>query len=154
MVNTTAAAEISWPSAVRTPATRPSFKIRSSAAPSRISRLAIWEQRVLHGGAIKRPVGLGAGPAHGRAFAAVEQAELNPGPVRDPAHQAVQGIDLPHQMAFADTADGGIAGHFTQGLALVGEEQSAGTRARRSRRRFAAGMAAANHDDIMAAHAR
>ncbi len=75
-------------------------------------------QRGLHRRAIERAVGLGAGPAHGRTFAAVEQAELDAGRIRDPAHQPVQRIDLAHQMAFAHPADGGIAGHFAQGLEL------------------------------------
>ena len=83
------------------------------------------------------------------ALAAIEQAKLDARRIRDPAHQPVQGIDLAHQMALAHPADGGIAGHLAQGLELMGEQQGAGAKARRSRRRFAAGMAAADDDDVV-----
>ena len=53
-------------------------------------------------------------------------------------------------MALAQAADGGVAGHLADGLEFVGEQQGARAKARRGRRGFAAGMAAADHDDVEA----
>ena len=136
--------------AVRTPVTIPSFKIRSSALADANFQIGDVAQHGLHCCAVKRAVGLGARPAHRRTLAPVEQAKLDARRIRDAAHQAVQRIDLAHQMALADAADGGIAGHLAQGFEGVGEQQGAGAKARRCRRRFAAGMTAADDDDVVA----
>ena len=53
-------------------------------------------------------------------------------------------------MALADAADGWIAGHLAQGLEGVGKEERARAKAGRRRRGLAAGMAAANHNDVKA----
>ena len=150
MVSTTAAQEISSPIAgddADDASVLQNQVFRARFADFQIGNLA---QRRLHRCAIKRAVGLGARPAHRRAFAAIEQTKLDARRIRDPAHQAVQRIDLAHQMAFADAADGGIAGHLAQGGEFVGQQQGAGAGPRRSRRGFAAGMAAADHNDIKA----
>ena len=78
-------------------------------------------QRRPHSLAIKFAVGLGAGPSHRRTLAPIEDAELDSGGIGDAPHQPVGGIDLAHQVALADPADGGIARHFAQRGALVGE---------------------------------
>ena len=88
---------------------------RSSASASMTVRFGVARDRGLHGRRIELAVGLRARPAHGRAFAAVENAELDAAGVGDAAHQAVQSIDFPHQMAFAEAADGRIAGHGADG---------------------------------------
>ena len=106
--------------------------------------------RVLHGPAVELAVGLGAGTLHGRALAAVEHAELDAGLVGDAAHHAVEGIDLAHEMALAQAADGRIAGHLADGREAVGDERRPGAQARGRGRRLAAGMAAADDDDIEA----
>ena len=136
VVSTTEAQEISAPLAVITPVTMPPFKIRSSALASRISRLEILRSDGLHCCAVKRADGLRAGPAHRRPLAPVEQTKLDSGAICDFAHQSVEGIDLAHQMALANPADGRIAGHLAQGGEFVGEEQRLGAGARRCGRRF------------------
>ena len=45
-------------------------------------------------------------------------------------------------------ADGRVAGHFTNGFKLVGEEQGGGADAGGRRHGFAPGVAAANDDNI------
>jgi hypothetical protein len=79
-----------------------------------------------------------------------------PSPSRTPAtvfvraaHQTVQGVDLAHQVALADAADGGIAGHLAQGFEGVGQQQGAGAKARRGGGRLAARMASPNDDDVV-----
>ncbi len=69
-------------------------------------------EEALDGGAVEGAVGLGAGAADGGAFSAVEQFEMDAGGVGGFAHQAVQRVDLADQVAFADAADGGVAGHL------------------------------------------
>ena len=67
------------------------------------------DDQPLHRQAIELAVGLGARPLHRRALAAVEDAELDAGGVGGAAHQAVERVDLAHQMALAEPADRRIA---------------------------------------------
>ena len=102
----------------------------------------------LHRRAIQLAVGLGARAADRRTLAAVQHAKLDAGPVDRPRHDAVQRIDLAHQMAFRQAADRRVARHDADGLAIVGEQHGPRAGARCRRRRLAAGMTAADHDDI------
>ena len=104
--------------------------------------------RGLHRGAVQSAVGLGTGPLHGRPARPVEQPELDAGRIRHPAHQPIERIDLAHQMALAEPADGRIAGHLADGGKPVRDERRAPSHARRRCRRLAASMAAADHDDV------
>ena len=98
---------------------------------------------------VKLAVGLGAGALDRRPLGAVENAELNPGLVDGPAHDAVQGIDLAHQLSLGQAADGRVAGHLADGLDAVGQQQGAGAQPRRRGGGFAAGVAAADDDDVV-----
>ena len=149
VVSTTAPARISRPSAVTMPAALPCSTIRSSTAASITSEIRRGADRCLHGLAIKLAVGLGAGALHRGAFAPVQHAELDAGGVSHPAHQAVEGVDLAHQMALAEAANGRIAGHFADRGEAVGDQRRARAHAGRSGRSLAAGMAAADHDHVV-----
>ena len=81
---------------------------------------------------------------------AVQHPELDAGGVGDPAHEAVEGVDLADEMAFAEAANGGIAGHFADRGEAVGDQRGLRAHARRGRGGLAAGMAAADDDDIEA----
>ena len=48
-----------------------------------------------------------------------------PASVSDLAHQAVQGVDLAHQMPLAEPANGRIAGHFADRGEAVGDQRRA-----------------------------
>ena len=63
-------------------------------------------------------------------------------------HRSSKGIHLLHQMTFADATDRRIARHLPQGLDAVRQEKRAPAHARRSKRRFGAGMTATNDDDV------
>ncbi len=65
----------------------------------------------LHRLPVEFAVGLRPRAAHGRAFGPVQYAKLDAGLVRDASHEFVEGVDFAHEMAFAEPADGGIAGH-------------------------------------------
>ena len=106
-------------------------------------------QQRLHGLAVELAIGLGARAAHGRPLGKIEGAELDAGAVDGAAHDAVQGIDLAHQMALAQPADGGIAGHLADRVEPVREQQRARAEPRRRGRGLAAGMAAAHHDHVI-----
>ena len=102
----------------------------------------------LHRLAVELAVGLGARALHGRTLGAVEQPELDAGGVGDAAHQAVEGVDLAHQVALAEAADGRIAGHLADRGEGVGDERRARAHARSRGRGFAAGVAAAHNDHV------
>ena len=104
--------------------------------------------------AVELAVGLRTGAANSRPPTAVEHAELDPGAVDGAAHDAVQGVDLAHEVALAQPADRRVAGHHADGLGLVGQQQGPGAEPGRRRRGLAAGMAAADHDHVMTGHGR
>ena len=112
VVSTTAAAAeaaaVGKPDARRP---RPSASNRSSTSPSITVRPAVSRIAACMAASIELAVGLGARPAHGRPLAAVEQPELDAGGVGHAAHQAIERVDLAHQMALAQPADRRIAGH-------------------------------------------
>ena len=116
------------------------------------SRFGCAADRGLHGLPIELAVGLGARAAHRRALAAVEHAELDAGGVGDAAHQAVERIDLAHQVALAEPADRRVAAHLADGRELVGDQRRRHAEARGGRRRLAAGVSAANNDDAEIGH--
>ena len=103
---------------------------------------------LLHGQAIELAVSLCARALNRGAFAAIKQAELNTSNIRHSAHQAIQRINLAHQMALANTANGRIARHFADCLELMGQQHRARAITRRRRRRFATGVPATNNNDI------
>jgi hypothetical protein len=74
----------------------------------------LQRQFSLHGLPIKPPINLGARTPHCRALGAVQETKLDSGPIGQPTHYAIQRINLSHQMALAQTADGRIAGHLAQ----------------------------------------
>ncbi len=97
---------------------------------------------------VQLAVRLRAGGSHCRAFAGVERAELDARAVGCARHGATQCIDLPHQMAFADTAHGRIAAHLPQRLDALGEQQRLRAHARGGEGRFSAGVTATDDDDL------
>jgi len=103
--------------------------------------------RRLHGLPIQLTIGLGTRAAHCGPLAAIEHAELNAGGIGDPAHQAIQGVDFPYQMALAQSANGRIAAHFTDCGEAMGDQSGWRPKPRRRGGGFNAGVTAANDDD-------
>ena len=134
---------------------RESHRRDAALRENQVVRLALehfeplgFADRLLHRCGVKLAVSLGARPAHRRALAAVEHAELDPAVIGYAAHQAVERIDLAHQVAFAEPSDRGVARHRADGREPVGQERGAGAHARRRGCGFAARVAAADHDDV------
>ncbi len=107
-----------------------------------------FPDRGLHRRRIQLAIGLGARTAHGRALSAIQHLELDAAAVGNPAHQAVQSVDFPDQMALSEPADGRIAGHRADRRKSMGDERRGSAQARGSGRGLTAGVAAANHDHI------
>ena len=101
-------------------------------------------------GAIAFAVRLDARSLHCRALAAVEHAIMDCGCVGGASDQAIKRIHLAYQMPLAQAADGRVAGHGAHGRAVEGEQRHRRARARCCSGRLTAGMAAADHDHIIA----
>ena len=104
--------------------------------------------RLLHGGGVELAVGLRARPAHRRPLAPVEHAELDAAAVGDASHQAIERIDLAHQMALAEPADRRIARHGADGGEAMRHQRGLGAHARGRGRGLAARMPAAHDDHV------
>ena len=95
----------------RAPCPRPSVRRRparpSGSGPRRrlpmTVRLAMPAIASCIARLIELAVGLGPRPSDRRSLAPVEQPELDSGLVGHPAHQAVERVDLPDQVALAQT---------------------------------------------------
>ena len=107
--------------------------------------------RALHGRGIKLAVSLSPRPTDRRAFAAIENAELDAGAIGHPAHQAIQRIDFADQMAFAEPADGGIARHRADCRKPLRDQRRLGAHPCGGSGCLTASVAAANDNHIEAA---
>ncbi len=76
-------------------------------------------QHFTDGGFIQDAVRLRARGTNRRAFAGVQAAELDTGFVGGQRHCAAQCVEFAHEVAFADTADGGVARHLAEGFDVV-----------------------------------
>ncbi len=131
----------------RDPAVGIRFHIFHRGRPHR----QVWRllQRRLHGPPVQRPVGLRPRSAHRRPLAAVQQLEMDTGGIRDPAHQPVQRIDLPHKMAFADSADRRVARHLADRRQRMGQQKGLRPGSGGGGGGFASRMPAADNDHIV-----
>jgi hypothetical protein len=59
---------------------------------------------------------------HARALGTIQHAELNGGGVGIKGHESTEGVDFPNHLTFGDSADGGIAGHLTDGVEILSEQ--------------------------------
>ena len=131
VVMTTAAASIRSPAAVTMPATRP-VPVEHQILDRRLGDIEPFglREECLHGGAVELAVGLGARTPHRRALGAVEHAELDAGAVGGAANDAVERVDLAHQMALGEAANGGVARHLADRRAAMGHQQRGGAEPR------------------------
>ncbi len=67
-------------------------------------------------------IALGPWGAHGGPTCGVEHPELDGRGIRVQPHEPTQRVDLANDLSFGLTADGGIAGHLTQGIEILGQE--------------------------------
>ncbi len=112
--------------------------------------ILLLRQQGLHGLAVEFPVGLGPWAPNGGALRAIEHPELDPAAVDGAAHDAVERIDFAHKVSLAEPADGRVARHLANGFHPVRDEHGARTDTCRRRRGLAAGVAATDHDNVVA----
>ena len=148
VVSTTAPAEISRPSANSHAANAAILDQQIVGFGFDHVEIGRRANRGLHGLRVEFAVGLGARAAHRRAFAPVEHAKLDAARIGDAAHEAVQRIDFPHQVALAEPADGRIAGHGADGGEVMRHQRCFCAHARGSRGGFTPGVTTADDDDV------
>jgi hypothetical protein len=105
-------------------------------------------ERTAHLGAVSHPIRLRPWRLDCRSPGTIEQAKLNSGAIDNAAHYSAKRIDLPHEVSFRNSTDGGIAGHLPNEIEVQRDQSGFGAEARRSRRRFTARVAGADHDYI------
>ena len=79
----------------------------------------------------------------------VQQAELDADRIGDLAHDAAQGVDLPHQVTLGDSADGRVAAHLRDQVQVHGDHGRAQANAGAGARGFTAGVAGADDNDVV-----
>jgi hypothetical protein len=79
----------------------------------------------------------------------IEEPKLDAGLVRNPAHHAIQGVDLANEMALPQPADCRVAGHLADRVAPMRDQGGARSKARGGGRGFAPGMASADDNDVV-----
>ncbi len=104
---------------------------------------------LLHGRSIESTVRLRPRTAHRWALATIENPKLDPAEVRYPAHQAVQRINFPDQMALSEAPDCRIARHRPDRIETMGDEGRARPHPGGRRSRLAAGVTTTYHNDVV-----
>ncbi len=69
-----------------------------------------------HRAAVQCAIALRPGRPDGGALRTIEHAELDRRAIGGPPHDTAEGVDLAYHGALRDPADGGIAGHLTDGV--------------------------------------
>ena len=147
VVSTTAPARSSRPSASRTPVTQP-FDHQVIDLAFDDGQIHRRPDRGLHRRRIELAIGLGARPAHRRAFAPIEDPELDAASVGHAAHQPIQGVNLADEMPLPQPANRRIARHGADGGEAMRHQCGSRAHARGCGRSLTAGMATANHNHI------
>jgi hypothetical protein len=107
----------------------------------------------LHGPLVELAIGLGTRPPDGWTLATVEQTKLDSGGIGDATHEAIKRIDFPHEVAFPQAADGGIARHLADRRMLMGQQQRSRPCPRGCRGSFAARVSSPDDNDVEFLHA-
>jgi ferredoxin len=105
-----------------------------------------------NGASVESPIALGARRPHGRPFRAIEHSELDAGSIGGAPHHSPKRIHLSHHGAFGDPPDGGIAGHLTDGLKVLCEQEGLRAAPRRHGGGFRSGVPAADDYHIVTSH--
>jgi hypothetical protein len=137
-------------SAILKPNTGRTPRLDQKIVGFRLDYFQVWNgaNRSLHCPRIELSVNLRARATHGGAFSAVKKAELDAAKIADSAHKAIESVDFANEMAFPKPANGGIAGHCTNGAESVRNKRRFGAHTGRCGSSLTAGMPATNHYDV------
>jgi hypothetical protein len=106
-------------------------------------------QQLLKSRAIALPIRLHPRSLDRRALAPVKHAPVKRRSVRGACHETIEHIELAHQMALANSADGRITRHLADVLGSKRHQPHARTTPRGSRRGFAAGVPSTYDENII-----
>lgn len=106
-------------------------------------------QQAPHRPAVEPPIALRARRPDRRTLRPIQHSELDAREIRRPAHDPAERIHFAHDGALGDSADRGIAGHLTDGLQVLREQQRPRAGARRQRGRLGARVPTPDHDDVI-----
>ena len=98
---------------------------------------------------VGRLVALDPDGADGGSARGVEGAILEAGEVGIEAHFAAEGVEFNDEVGLGESADGGVAGHQAEGVALGGDEEGVAAHPGGGEGGFASGMAGTNDEDIV-----
>ena len=105
-------------------------------------------QRSLHGLPVQFLVALDAEGSHRRAFARIDETELDAGLISVPRHLPAQRIDLLYHMSFGDSPDRRVARHLRDSVMIHCEQQGTRTHTCRGQGCFAACMTSPHHNGV------
>jgi hypothetical protein len=97
-------------------------------------------------------IGLRPRPVHGWAFAAVEHAELDSGPIDRQPHHPAERVDLADDLPLGHAADGRIATQLGDCIQIARQQRRVSPHPRRRQRRLRPGMTAPDHNDVKLVH--
>ena len=100
----------------------------------------------LHSGGIFEFGALAASCPDCRSFAAIEDLGLKCGGVGIASHFAAQCIELVHEMAFGESANGRVAGHSGDGIFTSSHEQGSDAHTCSGKGGFGTGVSATDDD--------
>ncbi len=106
-------------------------------------------EHFLHPDAVLLLIALSPGRPDGRSAAGIQKTKLDPDGIGYFTHHAAERVNLPDQMAFGDSTDGGIAGHLRDQVGVHRDHRGAEAQAGAGTRSFAAGMAAADNHNVV-----
>jgi hypothetical protein len=103
---------------------------------------------VLHGARVEPSVGLSPRSSDSRAFASIEDPELDSPLIGYAAHKSVQGIYLTHQVSLAEPANCRVAGHGSDGCESMRNERGLCAHPSCRGRRLAARVSSADYNHV------
>src|SRR5690554_12073 len=99
-------------------------------------------------GTVQLAISLGPGGSDRRSFARIENTKLDAAVIGSQSHGATQSVNLFDQMAFANTANSGIARHLPQSFHIVSQQQRATSHAGCCQAGLGASMTTAYHNNV------
>jgi hypothetical protein len=106
-------------------------------------------KQVLYGLTVQHTVRLRTWPLYGWPLGAIKQFEMNTGTVCRMTHKPIQCINFPHQMALAYAPNRRVAGHGTNRVSVMRQQERSGPTSGGCGGCLAPGVTTANHNHIV-----
>jgi len=86
---------------------------------------------------------------HGWTFACVEHTELDSGGVSVESHSSAEGVYFPDHMSFGKPTDGGVAGHGSYSIKVLGQDGNVTAESGSGQSSFYSGVAGTDDEDVV-----